>query len=141
MQDINSVVVIGRLTRDPELKYTGGGAAVMNFSVAVNDVKKQGDEYVEEAHFFDVNLWGRQAEAVIQYMTKGKQIAVYGKLRQDRWEQDGQKRSKVKIKAHSVQLLGSKSDGQSHSSESSGGAGENTFGGTAPENFEDEIPF
>jgi len=111
MADVNHVILIGRLTRDAELKYTSGGQAVCKFAVAVNRRKKTGDQWVEEANFFDVVLWGRSGEAVNQYLTKGKQIAVEGELRQDRWEQDGQNRSKVEIMANNVQLLGGGSGG------------------------------
>ncbi|GHV74563.1 single-stranded DNA-binding protein [Spirochaetia bacterium] len=104
--DINHVVLVGRLTRDAELKYTAGGQAVCKFSIAVNRNKKSGDQWVDEASFFDVTLWGRQGEAVNQYLVKGKQVGIDGELRQDRWEQDGQKRSKVEIVANNLQLLG-----------------------------------
>lgn len=104
--DINSVTIIGRLTRDAEMKYTNSGAAVAKFSIAVNDRRKKGEEWVDEASFIDITLWGKSAEAVTQYLTKGKQIAVQGKLKQDRWEQDGQPRSRVGVTALSVQLLG-----------------------------------
>ncbi len=106
MADVNHVTLIGRLTRDAELKYTAGGQAVCKFSLAVNRRRKNGDQWVEEANFFDIVLWGRSGEAINQYLVKGKQIAVEGELRQDRWEQDGQNRSKVEIMANNVQLLG-----------------------------------
>jgi single-strand DNA-binding protein len=106
MADVNHVILIGRLTRDAELKYTAGGQAVCKFSLAVNRRRKNGDQWIEEANFFDVVLWGRSGEAINQYLVKGKQIAVEGELRQDRWEQDGQNRSKVEIMANNVQLLG-----------------------------------
>jgi single-strand DNA-binding protein len=89
-----------------ELKYTSGGFAIGNLSLAVNRKRKQGDQWVEEASFFEVNLYGKPAEALKPYLLKGKQIAVEGELRQDRWEQDGQSRSKVVIAADNVQLLG-----------------------------------
>ncbi|MDR2516371.1 MAG: single-stranded DNA-binding protein [Spirochaetaceae bacterium] len=106
MADINHVVLVGRLTRDAELKYTAGGQAVCKFSVAVNRRKKSGDQWVDEANFFDIVLWGRQGEALNQYLVKGKLVGVDGELRQDRWEQDGQNRSKVEIVANNLQLLG-----------------------------------
>jgi single-strand DNA-binding protein len=104
--DINRVVLVGRLTRDAELKYTAGGQAVCKFSVAINRRKKNGEQWVDEANFFDVVVWGRQAESVNQYLVKGKQVGIDGELRQDRWEQDGQNRSKVEVVAGNVQLLG-----------------------------------
>jgi len=125
MADLNHVVLIGRLTRDAELKYTAGGQAVCKFSLAVNRRRKNGDQWVEEGNFFDVVLWGRAGEAINQYLVKGKQIAVDGELRQDRWEQDGQSRSKVEIMANNVQLLG----GGNASSGNAGGA--SNFSGSA----------
>ena len=106
MADVNHVVLVGRLTRDAELKYTQGGAAVCKFSIAINRRRKNGEEWVEEVNYFDIVLWGRQGEALNQYLVKGKQVAVEGELRQNRWEQDGQPRSKVEIIANNIQLLG-----------------------------------
>ena len=121
MKDVNVVVLVGRLTRDAELKYTNSGMAICRFSVAVNRTRKQGEQWVDEASFFDVDYWGKGGEAVNQYLVKGKQVAVEGELRQDRWEQDGQSRSKVIIAANNVQLLGSAAG---NSGNASGGAGE-----------------
>ena len=106
MADINHVVLIGRLTRDAELKYTAGGQAVCKFSIAVNRRKKNGDQWEDEANFFDIVLWGKQGESLQSYLVKGKMIGVDGELRQDRWQQDGQNRSKVEIIANYIQLLG-----------------------------------
>ena len=106
MADVNHVILIGRLTRDSELKYTTGGTAVCKFAMAVNKRRKQGEQWVEEANFFDIVLWGSSGESINQYLVKGKQVAVDGELRQNRWEQDGQSRSKVEIVANNVQLLG-----------------------------------
>jgi single-strand DNA-binding protein len=104
--DLNHVVLIGRLTRDAELKYTANGQAVCKFSIAVNRRRKNGDQWEDEANFFDVVVWGRQGEALNQYLVKGKMVGVDGELRQDRWQQDGQNRSKVEIVANYLQLLG-----------------------------------
>ncbi|MDR1785045.1 MAG: single-stranded DNA-binding protein [Spirochaetaceae bacterium] len=106
MSDVNHVILIGRLTRDAELKYTAGGYPISNFAIAVNRRKKSGDQWVDEVSYFDITLFGKSAEALKQYLVKGKQVAVEGELRQDRWEQDGQPRSKVVIVANNVQLLG-----------------------------------
>lgn len=147
--DINSVTLVGRLTRDAELKYTGGGTAVCKLSIAVNRSRKSGDQWQEEAHFFDIVVWGRQGEAIHQYLTKGKQIAVQGELRQNRWEQNGQQRSKVEINAQNVQLLGGPGGGRNDSGPSSNSRansspdqnnGPSNYGG-GPEQFEDDIPF
>ena len=106
MTDLNHVVLIGRLTRDSELKYTANGQAVCKFSIAVNRRRKNGEQWVDEANFFDIVVWGRQGETLNQYLIKGKLVGIDGELRQDRWEQDGQNRSKVEIVANNLQLLG-----------------------------------
>ena len=112
MTDINNVTLVGRLTKDADIRYTTGGTAVLNFSVAVNESRKQGEKWIEEASFFDVPLFGKMAETLKQYLTKGKQVAINGRLQQQRWEQDGQPRSKVVVIANAVQLLGGKTDEQ-----------------------------
>lgn len=116
MTDINHVVLVGRLTRDlgsnpNDFGYMPNGNARANVSIAVNRSRKQGDQWVEEANFFDVTIWGKTAENLKPYLTKGKQIAVEGYLKQDRWEKDGKNFSKVVITADNVQLLGGRSDG------------------------------
>jgi single-strand DNA-binding protein len=112
MADINHALLSGRLTRDAELKYTAGGQAVCKFSIAVNRRKKNGDQWVDEPNFFDVVLWGRQGEALNQYLIKGKAVTVDGELRQDRWEQDGQNRSKIEVVASNIVLGGSPGAGR-----------------------------
>jgi len=109
--DINRVVLIGRLTRDADLKSTASGQAVCKFSIAVNGRKKNGDQWGDEPNFFDIVVWGRQGESLHQYLVKGKMVGVDGELRQDRWQQDGQNRSKVEIIANYVQLLGGNNNG------------------------------
>ena len=104
--DTNVVVIVGRLTRDAELKYTNSGMAVCHFSIANNKRKKSGDSWVDYPSFFDIVLWGKSGEAINQYLVKGKQVAIEGELEQDRWEQEGKPRSKIGISARNVQLLG-----------------------------------
>jgi len=153
-EDINRVVLIGRLTRDAELKSIASGQAVTKFSVAVNRRKKNGDQWEDEASFFDVVLWGRQGEILHQYLLKGKQVCIDGELRQDRWQQDGQNRSKVEIVASNVQLLGggggSGGSGGGGGPSSSGNYGGGQGGSRAPrggdqppaeDGFADDIPF
>jgi single-strand DNA-binding protein len=111
MRDLNKWTGIGRLTRDAEIKYTAGGMAICPMSIAVNRRFKKGDSWEDSASFFDVELFGKQAESVGKYLVKGKQVGISGELVQDRWEKDGQTRSKVKIVADDVQLLGSNSAG------------------------------
>lgn len=121
--DINSVVIVGRLTRDAELRYLNSGTAVASIFIAVNRSKKDGDQWISEANFFDVSYFGKGAEGIKPYLTKGTQIAVQGSLRQDRWEKDGQKFSRVNILADSIELLGSRSS----SSQNNGNS--DSFGG------------
>ena len=112
MADLSIAVIIGRLTRNAELKYTNGGAAICGFSVATSSRKKKGDQWIDEASFWDVELWGKQGESLNQYLVKGKQVAIEGTMRQDRWEKDGVSRMKVIINANPVQLLGGGQDKQ-----------------------------
>jgi len=123
MADINHVVLVGRLVKDAELKYTASGQAVSKFSLAINRRKKNGDQWEDEVNYFDVVLWGRQGEAVNQYLTKGKLVGVDGELRQDRWQQDGQTRSKVEIIASNVQLLGGNPSSGAYNAGNTGNAG------------------
>lgn len=116
MNDVNQLVLIGRLTQDlgadeRSFGYVGNGQARANFSIAVNHSKKNGDEWVDEVDYFSITVWGKTAENLKPYLTKGKQVCIVGHLKQDRWEKDGQKQSRVSIVADSVQLLGGKSEG------------------------------
>lgn len=113
MADVNHVVLIGRLTRDVDLKYTSGGTAVAKGSLAVNKRIKQGEQWVDKAGFFDFTLWGKQAESIAKYLVKGKQIAVTGELEQNRWQNEGKSMSKIEVKANDVQLLGGDKPNQS----------------------------
>ena len=115
MADLNHVTLIGRLSRDAELKYTPGGLAISSFSIAVNRRRKNGDQWVDEVSYFDINLYGKPAESLKQYLTKGKQVAVDGELRQDRWEKDGQNHSRIYIAANNVQLLGGNTGSSNYS--------------------------
>ncbi len=149
--DINSVVLIGRLTRDAELRYSNSGAAICVFSIANSYSRKQGDNWTEETNFFDAVLMGRRAEALHKYLVKGKQIGIQGELRQNRWEQDGQRRSKVEIFVQDLNLLGGRGDGSGGSGGYSGGSsyGAAPQAGQAQESgfsnsgsdFEDDVPF
>lgn len=105
--DINQVILVGRVTRDAELRYTASGAALCAFAIAVNRRVKKGEQWLDEASFFDLTLWDKQAENLSKYLLKGTQVAVQGELRQDRWEKDGQKMSKVQVFVNNLQLLGS----------------------------------
>jgi len=149
MAEINSVVLVGRLTRDAEMKYTQGGAAIVKFSLAINRRKKVGETWTDEANFFDVSMMGKSAESVHKFLTKGKMVGIQGELRQNRWEQDGQARSKVEIFAFSLQLLGDSRGGSSggapqasYPTDNQASAG--NFGGYShgsDEQFDDDVPF
>lgn len=134
--DLNYVALIGRLTRDAELRYTRSGTAVCTFSLAVNKRRKSGSEWTEDVSFFDITLWGKSGEAINRYLEKGKQIAVSGELRQSRWESDGQTRSKVGVVASMIQLLGG---GAANNQTQQQKQGQSQFYG--PTDFDDDIPF
>jgi single-strand DNA-binding protein len=112
--DINHVVVVGRLTRDPELRHLASGNPVLQLGIAVNG--RQRDEagnWVDKPNFFDVKVFGNQAEMLSQHLSKGRRIGVDGRLDWSSWEaQDGTKRSKVEIVAQSVQFLDSRQEGE-----------------------------
>lgn len=129
MADLSIAVLVGRLTRDAELKYTNNGSAVCHFSIATGSKRKKGDQWVDEASFWDVELWGKQGESLNQYLTKGKQVGVEGTMRQDRWQQEGVQRMKVIVNANSVQLLGGKSSEDSPE-RTSGHPDDSNYGGS-----------
>lgn len=127
---MNRVCLIGNLTRDPELRTTGGGTSVCSLRVAVNTRRKDNatGEWVDKPNYFDVAVFGNQAESAAQYLAKGRPVGIDGRLEWSEWEaQDGTKRSKVEIVADNVKFLGGK-DG-------SGGAA------ASDEPFDDGIPF
>ena len=106
MSDINFVEVIGRLTRDVELKYTTVGTAIAGLSIACNRSVKRGESWETDVSYFDATMYGRMAEGLKPYLTKGKMVAIIGHLKQDRWEKNGQKFSKLRIEVEELQLLG-----------------------------------
>ena len=110
MVNLNRVLLIGNLTRDPELRYTPSGAAACEFALAVNRnwTDKKTGEKKEEVAFIDIVAWGRTAELCAEYLKKGRSTFVEGRLQQDRWEDQktGQKRSKIRVNAERVQFLG-----------------------------------
>src|ERR1700689_1217842 len=105
---LNSVNIMGNLTRDPEMKYIPSGKAVCSLSIANNRVYTKNGEKVTEVSYFDVEVWGLAAENCSKYLTKGRGIIVEGRLRQDRWERHGQARSRVRITANAVHFLAKK---------------------------------
>jgi single-strand DNA-binding protein len=127
MANLNKVMLIGNLTRDPELRYTPGGKAVTDVSLAINRVwvNDQGQKQ-EDTTFVDVTLWGRQAELAQQYLTKGRGIYIEGRLQMDTWDdkETGKKRSRLKVVGETMQFL----------PDSRGSAGGGPPGGGAPRN-------
>lgn len=141
-QDIVSVFAIGRLTKDAELRYTSGGLAISKFSIACNSRAKKGDQWIDEASFFEVSVFGKSAESLNQYLTKGKQIAVQGRMKQERWDSDGQNHSKIVINADSVQLLGGDKNTQGSGSDARNSPSRVSQGySDAQADFDSGIPF
>ncbi len=123
--DLNSVILVGRLTRDVELKYASTGTAMMRFSIAVNRSRRNQDgSWSDDPNYFDCMYAGRNAESVSQYLEKGRQVAIQGELRQSKWtDQEGQNRSRVEIFVNNLQLLSTPRDGSNANSSSYGSSG------------------
>jgi single-strand DNA-binding protein len=114
----NKVILIGNLTKDPELRYTPQGTPVASFRLAVNRSFKQGDDLRKETMFIDIVVFGKQAESCSQYLNKGSSALVEGRLQERRWESDGQQRSKFEVVAQSVRFLSpKKSSGEAPAAE------------------------
>lgn len=113
MASFNRVILLGNLTRDPELRYIPSGTAVVEVGVAINERHKNAaGELVEDVNFIDLVFWSRTAEVVNEYCKKGSPILVEGRLKQDVWDaEDGTKRSKIKVVCEKMQLLGTKNGG------------------------------
>jgi len=167
MANLNKVMLIGNLTRDPEVRYTPKGTAVTDLGLAVNrNYTTETGEKREETTFVDITLWGRQAEVVGQYMKKGRPIYIEGRLQMDTWQdkQTGQNRSKLKVVGENFQFLGGRDDSagdggggqyrQSQPAHDQGGQQapppqqqqsdappQNQGGGAPPQEEEDDIPF
>jgi single-strand DNA-binding protein len=148
MASYNKVMLLGNLTRDPEVKYTPKGSAVADIGLAVNRTyTTDGGEKREETTFVDVTMWGRQAEIAGEYLKKGRPLFVEGRLQLDTWDdkQTGQKRSKLRVVCENFQMLGSRDGG----GEGGGGGGRPSGGSSRPaksapaaeESTDDDIPF
>lgn len=133
MSNLNRVLLMGRLTRNPELRYTPQGTAVSEIGLAINREYTVGTERRKETTFVDVTLWKRQAEVVCQYLKKGSPIFVEGRLSFDSWEtQDGQKRSKLRVVAENFQFLGSRAEGESPAGDDQASSQEQNSTGYGP---------
>jgi single-strand DNA-binding protein len=112
MASFNRVILLGNLTRDIELRYLQNSMAVADIGVAVNDRRKNANgEWIEETTFVDVTVWGRTAEVMSEYLSKGSPVFIEGRLKLESWEKDGQKRSKLKVICERMQLLGGRGQG------------------------------
>jgi single-strand DNA-binding protein len=142
MANFSRAILIGNLTRDPELRFSGGGTAVCKFSLAVNRRTKKGDTWEEEVSFFDIVAFGKTAENTAQYLAKGRSVFVEGDLVQRRWEaQDGQKRNKIEIIANTVQFLGAKPEGAGRGPAAPAAGGGDEPPDAPPPLDDDAIPF
>jgi single-strand DNA-binding protein len=109
MASYNRVILVGNLTRDPELRYIPSGTAVTEIGLAVNDRRKgPNGDWIEETTFVDVTLWARTAEVASEYLSKGSQVLIEGRLKLDTWEKDGKKNYKLRVVGEMMQMLGSK---------------------------------
>ncbi len=143
MTDINKVFLIGRLTREAELKSLTN-TSVCNFSIAINRAMKDASgNWSDEVHYFDIELYGRQGEAIHRYLQKGKQVGIEGALKQNRWEDaNGNKRSKVLVVAANVQLLGNmNSDAASSENQQKNMENVSSSMPSAGADIDDDIPF
>lgn len=135
MASVNKVFLLGNLTRDPELRYTPSGAGVASFGLAVNRRYKAGNENKEEVCFVDITVWGKQGENCVEYLNKGSQVFIEGRLQFRSWEtEDGQKRNKLDVVASNVQFLGKPGSGGGRSMDSG-------FEEEGDMNVKDDIPF
>ena len=112
MASYNRVILVGNLTRDPQVRYIPSGTAVCDIGLAVNDrVKTAAGEWVDQVTFIDVTLWARTAEVASEYLSKGSPVLIEGRLKLDTWEKDGEKKSKLRVVCDRMQMLGTRQGG------------------------------
>ena len=142
MANINRVVLVGNLTKDPELRHTPSGTAVCKLRLAVNTRQKDAQgNWGDKPNYFDVTVWGNQGESCAQFLSKGRPVGVDGRLDWREWEaQDGTKRQAVEIIAESVQFLGSRGDGDGGNQFVPAGAAQQESA-NFPAAADDDIPF
>lgn len=154
MASFNRVILVGNLTRDPELRFTPSNTPVTEIGLAVNDRRKNSSgEWVEETTFVDITLWGRTAEVATEYLNKGSSVLIEGRLKLDTWEKDGKKNSKLRVVGERMQMLGPRGSGGGGGSAGSRGtaksaapaAGPDTGPDAGPDDIDappdDDIPF
>lgn len=163
MANLNRVLLIGNLTRDPELRVTPKGTAICQFGLAVNRTfKDESGGNREETTFIDVEAWGKQGELISKYCTKGRPLFVEGRLKLDQWEDktSGQKRSRMRVVLENFQFLGSRGEGEGGGAPGGEGSGERQSDrgpdrnspparsaasqptpAPEPENMDDDVPF
>lgn len=134
----NQVTVGGNLTRDIEIKYTPSGMAVCDISLAVNERRKSGNEYIDEVSYVDCTAFGKTAEVMEKYLGKGSSVLIGGKLKQERWQdKDGHNRSRLKVIVDRMQMIGNRSESNVDASQSDVSP-ESTV---AQQQVDDDIPF
>jgi single-strand DNA-binding protein len=144
MANINRVVLVGNLTRDPELRHTGSGTAVCSLRVAVNSRRRdETGQWVDKPNYFSVSVFGNQAESCAQFLAKGRPVGIDGRLDWREWQaQDGSKREAVEIVAESVQFLGGRGDGDGQPEFVRAAAAPADSGADfGPAGADDDIPF
>ncbi|NIP85812.1 MAG: single-stranded DNA-binding protein [Planctomycetales bacterium] len=146
MASFNRVILMGNLTRDPELRYIPNGTAVAEFGLAVNDRRKnnQTGEWIEDTQFIDITMWARQAEIAAEYLSKGSPVFIEGRLKYDTWEKDGQKHSKLRVIGERMQFIGGRGEGSSTGRRSEPSAAQATPGAqpvAAGQPSDEDLPF
>jgi len=136
MASFNKVILLGNLTRDPQVRYTPGGTAVAELGMAVNRswFDKQSNQRKEETTFVDVTLWGRQAEVAGEYLAKGRSVLIEGRLQLDQWDDKntGEKRSKLRVVAEEMKMVGGRGEGGGGDFGGGGGGGQRSGRGAPP---------
>jgi single-strand DNA-binding protein len=157
MGSFNKVILMGNLTRDPQVRYTPGGTAVADIGLAVNRTwfDKQSNSKRDETTFVDITLWGRQAEIAGEYLSKGRSVLIEGRLHLDSWDdkESGQKRSKLKVVCENMTMVGGRTEGGGGPPQRGGGGGgggrrdeppdpaESFYDSPGPDAPDDEVPF
>jgi single-strand DNA-binding protein len=143
MANINRVVLVGNLTKDPELRHTPGGTPVCSLRIAVNSRRRdESGNWVDKPNYFDVSVFGNQAESAAQYLSKGRPVGIDGRLDWREWDaQDGSKRQAVQIIAESVQFLGSRGDAEFGGNQFVPAGAGSESGADFPSAADDDIPF